>query len=168
VIQSTEVPSWVSSVPHDWGAAAMGTPKADEWRTMATIYFPIALIICWGDDSEDDNGRSRLQLLDLTMCIVQSTWLLCGQQMDNARRTAYLNCMCTYLHNLKSVVDDADYQSNHHFSLHLYEFLELWGPVYSWWCFPFERINGTLQRIATNNLFGKLPPIALQSSKSIR
>ena len=37
---------------------------------------------------------------------------------------------------------------------HIYEFLDLWGPVYHWWCFPFERLIGSLQRLPTNNLFG--------------
>lgn len=133
----------------------MGTPKADEWRTMATIYFPIALILCWGKEAIDAEGRSRRQLLDLTMCIVQATWLLCKHQTSKTGRAAYLKYMCTYLHNLQNTVENAKLRPNHHFALHLHDFLVLWGPVYSWWCFPFERINGTLQRIATNNIFGK-------------
>jgi hypothetical protein len=154
VISSTEVPSWVSSVPHNWGSASMGTPKADEWRIMAMIYFPISLITLWGGAADDENGRSRRRLLELTMCIVQATWLLCGRQTSKEDRSAYLKYMCTYLYNLEKNVQGAKYRPNHHFSLHLYEFLELYGPVHSWWCFPYERINGMLQRIATNNLFG--------------
>lgn len=155
VIQDTDVPSWLPYVPKDWGSAAMGTPTADEWRTMATVYFPIALIHSWQGEAADAEGRSRRQLLDLTMCVVQATWLACRQRMSKVRRAAYLKCMCTYLHNLQTTVENATFRPNQHMSIHLYEFLDLWGPVYSWWCFPFERINGSLQRIATNKRYGE-------------
>ncbi|HEV7736481.1 MAG TPA: hypothetical protein VGO47_03810 [Chlamydiales bacterium] len=44
VIRDTIVPSWIESVPKNYGEAAAGTLKADEWRTLATVYLPIALI----------------------------------------------------------------------------------------------------------------------------
>ncbi|KAI5980970.1 hypothetical protein EDD15DRAFT_2380662 [Pisolithus albus] len=48
VIKDTHTPSWVRSVPHNFGDARAGTLKADEWRTMVTIYLPLALISLWG------------------------------------------------------------------------------------------------------------------------
>lgn len=156
VIEATDVPSWIASVPLDWGSSAAGTPKADQWRSMVTIYFPIALILSWHGSDDDDEGRSRRQLLELTMCLVQATWSACRKRTSSERQAVYLKCMCTYLRNLQNIIECATFRPNHHFSLHLFEFLELWGPVYSWWCFPFERINGSLQRIATNNIFGML------------
>lgn len=142
----------------------MGTPKADEWRVMTAIYFPIALIILWGGEAEDDHGVSRRKLLELTMCIVQTTWIICGRQTTQEDRAAYLKYLCTYLHNLEETTGGTKYRSNHHYSLHLYDFLSLWGPVHSWWCFPFERVNGILQRIASNNITGMShPQIRLQN-----
>ena len=44
VIKETMVPSWVNSVPCNYGDASAGVLKADEWRNLGTIYFPIALI----------------------------------------------------------------------------------------------------------------------------
>jgi hypothetical protein len=35
-------------------------------------------------------------------------------------------------------------------ALHLAEYLRLYGPVHSWWTFPFERLIGMLQRIPNN------------------
>ena len=49
VIKQTTVPSWVNSVPHNYGDASAGVLKADEWRTLSTIYFPIALISLWSE-----------------------------------------------------------------------------------------------------------------------
>jgi hypothetical protein len=34
-------------------------------------------------------------------------------------------------------------------------FLELYGSVYSWWTFVYEQLIGRLQRLRSNNKFGK-------------
>jgi hypothetical protein len=155
VIDATDVPSWIPSVPREWGSASMGVPSADEWRTMATIYFPISLLSKWaGLEEASAEGKGRRQLLDLTMCIVIATLLACKRSIDESRRSTYLKYMSTYLHNFGSVVPHGKLKPNNHFSLHIYDFLNLWGPVHSWWCFPFERINGILQRIKISNVFG--------------
>ena len=38
-----------------------------------------------------------------------------------------------------------------HLNCHLKECIEDYGPVYSFWCFAFERYNGILGSTATNN-----------------
>ncbi|KAJ7602580.1 hypothetical protein FB45DRAFT_758086 [Roridomyces roridus] len=43
---------------------------------------------------------------------------------------------------------------NIHVAFHIYDFLLLFGPVISWWCFPFERVIGYLQKIHTTNRVG--------------
>ncbi|KAI6037172.1 hypothetical protein BKA83DRAFT_4041305 [Pisolithus microcarpus] len=45
VIKETTIPSWLRSVPKNFGEAKAGTLKADEWRTLATIYLPLALCL---------------------------------------------------------------------------------------------------------------------------
>ncbi|KJA22210.1 hypothetical protein HYPSUDRAFT_139516, partial [Hypholoma sublateritium FD-334 SS-4] len=44
VINDMDTPSWLPSVPRNYGFAAAGVLKADEWRTLSTVYFPIALV----------------------------------------------------------------------------------------------------------------------------
>ncbi|KIJ65075.1 hypothetical protein HYDPIDRAFT_50134, partial [Hydnomerulius pinastri MD-312] len=44
VIRDTSTPSWFGSVPSNFGDASAGTIKADEWRSLITVYVPIALI----------------------------------------------------------------------------------------------------------------------------
>ncbi|KAJ7615265.1 hypothetical protein DFH06DRAFT_1008694 [Mycena polygramma] len=39
-------------------------------------------------------------------------------------------------------------------AFHIYDFLILFGPVISWWTFPFERVIGFLERINTNSHIG--------------
>ncbi|KAJ3888754.1 hypothetical protein F5879DRAFT_792806 [Lentinula edodes] len=43
---------------------------------------------------------------------------------------------------------------NIHAAVHIFDFLVLFGPVISWWCFPFERLIGALQKIKTNDHIG--------------
>ncbi|KAE9399958.1 hypothetical protein BT96DRAFT_795446, partial [Gymnopus androsaceus JB14] len=80
VIRETITPSWLNSVPKNFGDAKAGTIKADEWRTLATIFLPIALITLWGDhngsapasDTHTESGF-LLQALDRTMDLFQAT-----------------------------------------------------------------------------------------------
>jgi len=41
--------------------------------------------------------------------------------------------------------------------MHLPLFFSLFGPVRSWWCFPFERLIGQIQRLLSNHKLGKVP-----------
>ena len=40
---------------------------------------------------------------------------------------------------------------NLHLSLHLYEYSHDYGPLYSFWCFSFERMNGILGSLPNSN-----------------
>jgi len=51
VIANTTTPAWVNHVPKNYGEKGAGSMKADEWRLLATIYLPIALILLWGKQS---------------------------------------------------------------------------------------------------------------------
>ena len=68
---------------------------------------------------------------------------------------AYFQHMLAYLEGLKELFPDYKFTANHHFALHLYDFIKFFGPVHSWWTFPFERVIGMLQRISTNYKLGK-------------
>ncbi|KAJ7767496.1 hypothetical protein DFH07DRAFT_736799 [Mycena maculata] len=51
-----------------------------------------------------------------------------------------------------------------HTAFHIYDFLLLFGPVVSWWCFPFERVIGFLQKVnATDRVGGELEGILTRS-----
>jgi hypothetical protein len=41
-------------------------------------------------------------------------------------------------------------------ALHVWDYLQLFGPVRSWWCFPYERLIGQLQRLPSNHIFGTI------------
>lgn len=157
VIRDTASPSWLPSVPHNFGDAAAGTLKADEWRTMTTVYFPIALISLWGKGTshESQPAAARLkQVLDHTMALVSAITLACMRTMTKTRMTAYRIYLRSWVSELKIHHPDTEHRVNNHMAFHIYDFLCLFGPVRSWWCFPFERLIGQLQRLSHNHKHG--------------
>jgi hypothetical protein len=54
VISNTERPIWVCYVPKNFGEAAAGSIKADEWHQLATVFLPIALVLLWAEKEGDD------------------------------------------------------------------------------------------------------------------
>ncbi|THU99068.1 hypothetical protein K435DRAFT_583790, partial [Dendrothele bispora CBS 962.96] len=51
VISELVIPAWVGKPPRDVGLPKAGTLKADHWRTLFSIYLPLALLSLWHKDS---------------------------------------------------------------------------------------------------------------------
>lgn len=159
VISQTTVPSWVSSVPRNFGDAAAGTLKADEWRTLITIYLPIALIYSWGELASHPTpyAAARLrEVLDHTMLLISAIVIACKRNMSEYRCQAYLQCMTQYISSLISIHPHATHRPYGHMSLHLPHFFNLFGPAKTFWTYPFERLIGHIQRLISNHRLGKV------------
>jgi hypothetical protein len=158
VIRDTATPSWLRSVPSNFGDAAAGTLKADEWRTMFTVYLPIALVSLWGEGTSHSSiqvSQKLRETLDHTMALVSATSLACLRTMTRSRAAAYRFYMVQWVRGLAQLYPHVRQRTNSHMALHIYDFLLLFGPVRSWWTFPFERFIGQLQRIHHNHKFGE-------------
>jgi len=159
VIRYCTTASWLNSVPKNYGESNAGTIKADEWRTLSTVYLPIALIILWGDDDgcAPPSDSFLLKAIDHTMALFQATIIACRYTVTSARAEAYqkyYNQWVGNLHTLFPHTREGTARPNIHAGQHIYDFLLLFGPVISWWCFPFERLIGALQKINTNDFVG--------------
>jgi hypothetical protein len=159
VIRDTATPSWLNSVPSNFGEASAGHLKADEWRTLCTVYLPLALIFAWSDGNQHYSSRSARNrcrvVLDHTMELFSAARLIFLRTMTEARCQAYRSCMIRYISRLKDVHPTAPLKASHHLSIHLYDFLKLFGPVRSWWTFPFERLIGMVTCLPHNHKFGQ-------------
>ncbi|KAF8588137.1 hypothetical protein K439DRAFT_1645631 [Ramaria rubella] len=155
VVKNTVTPLWINSVPYNFRDPAAGTLKADEWRTRAMIYLPIALVTFWGTNSSHPTPAiaSEFQnILDHTMSLFSAT------------RLSYHDYIATYVRDLKEIHPHIlEHRTIHHMALHIYDFLALFGPVRSWWCFPFECLIGMLQQLPHNHKFSQFEPMMLQS-----
>ena len=74
--------------------------------------------------------------------------------MTQARASAYRDYMATWLGDLTKIHLEAHPWPNCHMALHIYDFLLLFGPIHSWWCFPFEWLIGQLQWLPSNHKLG--------------
>lgn len=148
-------PSWVTSVPSNLGAASHGKLKADQWRALGTVHLPLSLIRLWSD-ADPSNPRSVRcrQILDVTISLMSAVAIATSSVVSKDTPDAYLKHMLAYLNGIKTLFPEYKLHPNHHMALHLREFLRLFGPVHSWWTFPFERLIGALQRMPHNFKIG--------------
>jgi len=151
-------PSWLTSVPTNLGEAKHGKLKADQWRTLGTTYLPISLIRMWYqvEDSTDQRSIQCRKLLEATLSLISAVVIASSRTISQEKTDLYLHHMQSYLKGLRKLFPRYRFLPNQHMALHLAEYLQLYGPVHSWWTFPFERLIGMLQRIPNNFQNGKL------------
>ncbi|KAI9064521.1 hypothetical protein FKP32DRAFT_1611124 [Trametes sanguinea] len=158
-ITSTILPSWMEKPPRNFGSAAHGKLKADQWRTIGTVNLVITLVRIWGSSGASDEEREVLENFIHLVCAVD---LASRRSMSAERAASYDRHMEAYLQGLRRLYKH-QLVPNHHLSLHLRPLLEAFGPVHGWWAFPFERYNGILQRLNTNSKPAELPTIFMRS-----
>jgi hypothetical protein len=149
-------PSWLTSVPRELGSASHGKLKADQWRALGTTFLPASLIRLWSHENPKNPRSVRCRkICDVTMSLLSAVSIACSRTTSTKHAEYYLQHMQSYLEGLKEIFPDYKFRPNHHMVLHLYEYIRFYGPVHSWWTFPFERVIGILQRISTNYKSGE-------------
>ena len=146
----TELPSWMSPAPRNWGTAARGKLMADQWKVIATVHLPITLIHLWGMKE----GRYFLLLcnfMDLSAAVqLANQRIITQEHIDD-----YERLILRYLQGIKVMFKDTPFQPIHHVSLHAGAFLKLFGPTHSVRTPGFERFNERLGLQNTNMKSGK-------------
>jgi hypothetical protein len=125
---------------------------------MFTVYLPIALVSMWGHGTLHSSVHKALRLravLDHTMHLVSAVTIICLRTTTTRRAETFHSHIISWMKELKELHPDTDHYTNDHMALHLYDFIHLFGPVHGWWCFPFERLIGQLQRLPHNHKFGQ-------------
>ncbi|KIN98785.1 hypothetical protein M404DRAFT_45430, partial [Pisolithus tinctorius Marx 270] len=113
--------------------------------TLITVHIPLALISLWGAPDVNELKPGDKFILDHTMDLVSLVNIACSQIMSTQRANAYCSYIAHYVGNLKQVHLTFNLRPNHHAAFHIYDYLILFGPVHSWWTFPFERLISVLQ-----------------------
>ena len=88
-----------------------------------------------------------------TMALVLSMLVSGLHYTTSHRAAAYLEYMHQYVFKLHDFYPHIDLHINKHVAFHIYNFLLLYGPVQSWWCFPFKCLVGALQNLLSNHQF---------------
>ena len=72
-------PSWLTSVPSDFGSASHGKLKADQWRVLGTTFLPVSLVHLWSVIEGGNSHSERChQILDVTMALLSAVSIACS------------------------------------------------------------------------------------------
>ena len=149
VRETMELPSWITPAPKGFGTTEYGKLSANQWHTVCTVVLPVALVWTWGGQ-EGRKAEMLANFMDLVSAVVIASLLeTSGKYID-----LFKDYMLRYLRKMKELYKEVSVKPNHHFALHLPEFMALFAPVHSWRAFAFERFNYLLQKITTNLTFG--------------
>jgi hypothetical protein len=89
------------------------------------------------------------------MYLVTAICIACRRTMTTGLAKEYLRQYTLYVQELAELFPGVSSTPNMHAAFHVYDFLILFGPVRSWWTFPFERLIGLFQQLISNHLLGK-------------
>lgn len=137
--------------------------KADEWRRLLVVT-PVILWFSWKDDngkipdseppvSANENittthSRNRKSLYDVILLLCVGVRKLSTKRISMAQANEGQSYLAFYCQRLLAL--GVELTINHHLSMHFASMIKLFGPVYSWWLFPFERFNGMLEKVNLN------------------
>ena len=138
-VNSINVPVDVGRIPSNIASSFYGF-TADQWRNWTCIFSPVVLKNILPSD------HLRCWLL-----FVKATSILCTRMVSihNVRLAdSYLVLFCK---EFEKLYGPQCCTPNMHLHLHLCDCIMDYGPVYSFWCFAFERYNGMLGSYPTNS-----------------
>lgn len=148
---------------HQFGHAQT-VQKADEWRNLLTIS-PVILWLVWKDDSNDiipdteppvspnekistTHSRKRRSLYDAILYLCAGVRLLSTKTISMAQAAVGQQYLMNYCQRM--LLLGVKLSPNHHFAMHFEPMIKLFGPVYGWWLFAYERFNGMLEKVKLN------------------
>jgi len=88
------------------------------------------------------------------MALVSTVHIVCPWSMMMAWAAAYHGYIVEWIRDLQVLLPHAPHRTNGHLELHIWDYLQLFGPMQSWWCFPYEHLIGQLQRLPSNHIVG--------------
>ncbi|KAI8485685.1 hypothetical protein Bbelb_365190 [Branchiostoma belcheri] len=138
-IDSMKVPSDVGRIPRKIASGFSGF-TADQWKNWTCIYSLFCL-----------KGLIDSRHYDMWYEFVQACRLLCSRVISYENLLDADNHLQRFLAMFEEICGPQHCTPNMHLHLHLKECIEDYGPVYSFWCFSFERYNGMLGKYQHNN-----------------
>ncbi|KAN0074682.1 hypothetical protein V8E55_011731 [Tylopilus felleus] len=141
----TILPSWVGRAPRNLGCSSHGKLKADQWRTACLVNLIITLA----------TAKETALLRNFLSLVIAIRWatMRCITPVHIAIVEDHL---VYYTKSTAAIFGEKVLVVNNHASLHTPECLRAFGPVQGWWAFPFERFNGIIQRLNTNDKLGQM------------
>ena len=115
----TQLPTWITSIPQDWGTALRGKLSADKWRVICIIHLTITLIRLWGNES----GRKK-ELLENFMDLISAVCIANLRVSLQNQIHAYDDHIFRYVNKLKRLYPGENLRPIHHAALHIGKILD--------------------------------------------
>ena len=138
----TELPSWVTKAPSNWGTATRGKLSANNWRVICTIHLPITLIRLWGGDDIPDNRKAMLENF---MDLVHAVQVANLRSISQKEIELYEYYIFRYLTLFKSLYKLAKVKPIHHAALHYGDVIWGFGPAHTHSAAFYERYIHSMQ-----------------------
>jgi hypothetical protein len=163
VITQTQIPTWVSRVPHNFGLSGSGSLKAADWLILYTVYYPLAMVPYWviGSDWQKkiiDGSRAVTHqdvLRDSLVKLIEITNILMKHHLEPSDITRYSQLILEYRQTLQLGWPTQNSKPNLHLSEHYPEVIKRLGPPMATSAWAQERLNGMLGKIPRNNHLGR-------------
>ncbi len=138
-VDSIVVPSDVGRIPRKIGSGFSGF-KADQFKNWITIYSIPALY--------DIIPREQLECW---RHFVLSCRILCKQNLSPSDVNLADALLLQFCNKVEALFGPSVVTPNMHMHAHLKQVILDYGPLPEYWCFSFERFNGTLGKQPNNN-----------------
>ncbi|CAB4439471.1 unnamed protein product [Rhizophagus irregularis] len=113
---------------------------ADQWQNFFTIYATVSL---WDHLSAEDR---KILTHFVRICSILVSRIIESDMLQEAhRRLVKIIKLIEVQYGRNKIMP------NLHLSLHLSEYCHDFGPLYAFWCFSFERMNGILGSLPNSN-----------------
>ncbi|KAJ8094841.1 hypothetical protein PM082_010053 [Marasmius tenuissimus] len=77
-----------------------------------------------------------------------AVWILSMRKISMREVRAGMAHLLNYCRGL--LLLGAELSINHHLAMHFLDMFKLFGPVYLWWLFAYERFNGMFEKVKLN------------------
>ena len=114
--------------------------KAEEWKVFTLVY----LLYCLKGIIPDNHYA-------MWSVYVNACHLLCQRSITTKDVETSHNLLKIFCSAFAKNMGPLSCTPNMHMHMHLKDCIKDFGPVYSFWCFAFERFNGILGKYQTNN-----------------
>lgn len=138
------------------GQAKGGKLKAEEWINLfSIILIPTFLLIMKESASKSLEFGSQFQNI---LHLVSISNLVRQNRITNEDICNLEEHLKTYRQGILRLYPQFTTKPNHHIALHLPECISRLGPAPHWTAWAFERLNGALAAIPTNNQICEFSP----------
>jgi hypothetical protein len=136
--------------------------KADEWCQLLTVT-PVVLWWAWkgpngtipdtefpampNEKINTIHSRKPKALYDAILLLCAAICLLSTKKITMAQAQAGQTYFANYC---RLILLGVPLTISHHLAMHFARMIKVFGPVYGWWLFAFERFNGMMKKVNHN------------------